>query len=93
MVDLFHPRVNDSVTIEANHLTQLNVEAVAVWCGGVSVVEHDAFNHETTFAAINVPTIEGMVRAQEGDWVVRDPQGHFYVEKDSIFKERFEPVK
>lgn len=91
MAELFFDQQHEPV--EANQITPENVDAVALWCAGVAVVEHDAFRHEVTFAAINVPSMGETVRAQEGDWVVRAPEGFFYVVKDTLFKTIFTAVK
>lgn len=92
MVDLYMAKEDDRL-FEANQLTADNALPVAIWCGGVNVVEHDAFFHNQTFQAINVPTAEGMVRAQEGDYIVRSPSGSFYVMKAAEFQEAFDTVK
>jgi hypothetical protein len=76
----------------ANQVTRDNVTAVALWCGGVSVTEHDALEHSKTFPAINVPTSAGNQRAQECDYVVKRPDGSFMVVKPDVFDELFEPI-
>lgn len=91
MAELYRTKVGRN-PIEANLLTPDNAEAVAVWCGGVSVIEHDALRHEITFVAVNVPTALGMARAQEGDWVVRRVTGDFVPVNPSRFSELFESV-
>jgi len=78
--------------IEANQLTADNAVAVSVWCGGVLVKEHDALQHDITFAAINVPTVNGMKRAQEGDWIIRRTTGDFYPVDPGKFEHLFESV-
>jgi hypothetical protein len=83
----------DKMEVEANSLTPENAEALAIWCGGVAVVEHDAFNHAQTYAGVNVPTFRGMQRASEGDWIVRNAKGFFYIVKHHKFQELFEPLK
>lgn len=91
MAELFRSKVGQH-PIEANRVTPETVEAVAIWCGGVHIVEHDALKHEITFAAINVPTSLGMKRAQEGDWIVRRPTGDFVPCSNERFHELFETV-
>lgn len=91
MAELFRVKAGDG-SIEANKVTKETVSAVALWCGGVEVVEHDALQHDVTFAAINVPTVTGMVRAQEGDWIIKRPTGGFFPLSESRFTELFEPI-
>lgn len=41
---------------------------------------------------IGIPTLEGTMRADAGDWIVRGVQGEFYPVKDAIFRETYERV-
>lgn len=58
-----------------------NTEMIAEWCGGRAVVQHDALDHDRTIPAVNVPTKDGVKRAQVGDAVIRDNDGSFRIEK------------
>lgn len=80
------------VTVEANELTKNNAEAVALWCGGMLVEEVDAFDPSKTFVGINIPTLEGVMRASEGDYVIKGVRGEFYPCKPSIFTATYEKV-
>lgn len=81
------------VPVVANKVTPQNVSAVTAWCGGVQVTEHDALQHDITFVGINVPTSNGMKRAQEGDYVIRNiAEDNFYVVSADRFDELFESV-
>lgn len=40
-----------------------------------------------------VKTLEGVMTAQLGDWIVRGVQGEFYPVKPDIFEETYEPVE
>lgn len=91
MVELYVTK-EEHYTVEANLLTAENAEAVAVWCGGIAVIEHDALDHGVTYAAINVPTSDGPKRAQEGDWIVRQPTGFFEPMKYERFRMLFDPL-
>ncbi len=91
MTELFKSKDGEH-SIEARLLTSENAVEVSVWCGGVLVKEHDALQHDITFAAINVPTIFGMKRAQEGDWIIQRPTGDFYPIKAHKFKELFDYI-
>lgn len=41
---------------------------------------------------LRIPTLEGVMIAQEGDWVIRGTAGELYPCKDAIFKTIYEPV-
>jgi hypothetical protein len=62
-------------------LTEANAEDLAVWCGGRAVVQHDALDNDRTTAGVNVPTKQGVQRAQVGDLIVRQNDGTFRIEK------------
>ena len=61
---------------------------VAEWCGGS--VLRDA-NGRSNVGLI-VHTLEGDMRADAGDWIIRGVQGEFYPCKPDIFEATYEPV-
>ena len=73
------------VTVEAVQLTQANADDVAQWCGGRIVYTHRV--------AFEIPTLEGVMEAQEGDWIIRGVQGEFYPCKPDIFAQSYELAK
>lgn len=91
MAELVKPKSGFS-TMQANQLTSENAITLALWCGGVLVEEHDALNHDIVFPGINVPTEQGMRRAQEGDWIIQRPAGDFLALKPDKFDQLFEVV-
>jgi hypothetical protein len=42
--------------------------------------------------SLNIVTLEGTMRADVGDWIIRGVKGEFYPIKDEIFKETYEPA-
>lgn len=66
---------------EARTLTENNAEELAAWCGGMPVVQHDALDHEKTTTGVNVPTKNGVERAQVGDAIYRQDNGNFGIFK------------
>lgn len=81
-----------AVTVEAMQLSNLNAEAVAQWCGGQLVEEISAVDDRQKFVGINIPTLEGVMRASEGDFVIKGTRGEFYPCKAGPFADTFEPV-
>lgn len=55
--------------------------ALAKWCGGL--IEG---------VAIIIPTLEGDVRADTDDWIVKGVKGEFYPVKPDIFAATYEKV-
>lgn len=78
------------VVVEAIQLSKDNVEEVATWCGGAIAEEIDPTDDEKRFVAINVPTLEGVMRASEGDYVIKGVKGEFYPCKPEIFQATYE---
>lgn len=81
------------IEIEANELTRENAEAVALWCGGRLVEEIDPHTPTNKYAGINIPTLEGVMRASEGDFIIKGVHGEFYPCKASIFKATYDKVE
>jgi hypothetical protein len=40
-----------------------------------------------------IPTLEGEMRAQPGDWIIKGVKGEFYPCKPDIFEATYEPVE
>lgn len=40
---------------------------------------------------INITTLEGVMRAEPGDWIIKGVVGEFYPCKPSIFEQTYEP--
>ena len=72
------------ITIEAIQLTQANSNDLAEWCGGRIVYTHRA--------AFEIHTLEGVMEAREGDWIIRGVQGEFYPCKPDIFEATYRPA-
>lgn len=42
--------------------------------------------------AIDIPTLEGVMRASHGDWIIKGVKGEFYPCKPDIFAATYEPA-
>jgi hypothetical protein len=65
-------------------------EHIADWCGGRVV---NNLGHPSGKVAIAIPTLEGEMTAQYGDWIIRGVQGEFYPCKPDIFEATYEPTE
>lgn len=78
------------VTIEAIQLTRHNACEIAEW-GGENVfvvyIVGERFDHEK---AINIRTLEGVMEANPGDYIIKGVQGEFYPCKPDIFAATYE---
>lgn len=72
----YHLVVGDG-EIEAIEITPDKVQKAALWTGGVEVVEIHPLDKTIKFVALNFMTPDGIKRASEGHYVVKDALGNF----------------
>ena len=79
------------VVIEARQFVEENgnPDDIAAWCGGR--VDNN-LGHPSGKVALVIPTLEGEMTAQYGDYIIKGVQGEFYPCKPDIFAETYEPV-
>lgn len=58
-------------------------ESVAIWPGSGADSEY----------VLKIKTLEGVMTAGYGDWLIRGTEGEFYPCKDSVFQRKYEEVK
>lgn len=81
------------VEIQAMELTKENREEVAAWCGGH--FEPDVVYRMAGIipdGSLDIPTLEGVMAAKVGDFVIRGVKGEFYPCKPDIFAATYEEV-
>lgn len=61
---------------------------LAEWCGGAVMR-----NVSSAELCIDIVTLEGIMRALPGDWIIRGVQGEFYPCKPDIFAATYEAVE
>lgn len=80
------------VEIEARRLPELKSDGmrsfdqtfeISTWCGG----EVDNISQ-----AVVISTLEGNMRADPGDWIIKGVNGEFYPCKSDIFEKTYELV-
>ncbi len=75
------------VTIEALRLTPDNFSEVTLWCKG------EYHPGGLTGPHVCVETLNGVVSAHPGDWIIKGIKGEFYPCANRIFKETYESVQ
>lgn len=80
------------VEIDAVELRADNADAVASWCGGRAIHDPKASDPTDVYVGVDIPTLEGVMRASVGDQVIRGVQGEFYPCKADIFAATYEEV-
>lgn len=76
-----------AVNVEARQVNFANIDQVAKWCNGFVKRRED--NYEPR---IEIMTLEGLITARLGDWVIKGVAGEFYPCRDDIFQMTYEPV-
>ena len=77
------------VIIEAMRVGERTLESVANWCGG-SV---KGVRLPPDMRVIDIQTLEGEMRANVGDWIIRGIKGEFYPCNPDIFDATYEEVE
>ena len=81
------------VEIECVQWTGANVNEITSFCGSAA---HDIYqinlaNMPVEYSLI-IKTLEGNMRAEPGDYIIKGVQGEFYPCKPDIFKETYEII-
>ena len=73
------------VTIEAMQYTGKNMSEVLAWSKLPELTEHFG-------GGLDITTLEGTMRADVGDWIIRGIKGELYPCKPDIFVASYESV-
>lgn len=75
------------VVIEAMQWDGTNGDAIKEWGQGFRKIEYDLKP-----AILRIYTLEGVMEASLGDWVIKGIRGELYPCKPDIFEATYEPV-
>lgn len=81
------------VVIEAHELTRNYVEQVVAWVGLGNIDEYGLGEFQEDACYIDIKTKEGIMEAEEGDYIIRGVKGEFYPSKPDIFEMTYELVE
>jgi len=73
------------VVIEAVQWTGENAVKISSFIGG-----HEFWHKD---GRLSIDTLEGMMRADKGDYIIKGVEGEFYPCKPDIFKKTYEAVE
>ena len=74
------------VVIEAMQLSERSIDEIACWA---KITRYEC---DDGLAQLRIPTLEGMMIASNGDWIIKGVNGEFYPCKPDIFEKTYEPV-
>lgn len=85
------------VTIEAVQWTGNNIEEITQFIDFDALPESDLYvgkgiGHIPATGELEIPTLEGMMVARPGDFIIRGVQGEVYPCKPDIFEATYEPA-
>ncbi len=49
--------------------------------------------HVPALGTLDIPTLEGVMTANAGDWIIKGVQGEFYPCKPDIFEATYDPIE
>ena len=76
------------VVVDA-HRWDGNLETLEAWVDPFPASKHWRLEDG---GALLIPTLEGVMRAQKGDWIIKGVAGEFYPCKPEIFARTYEAV-
>lgn len=81
------------VVIEARQLTDRDWEEIGLWVDteGSQVVGW-AGPKSGSEIFLDISTLEGIMRANKGDWIIKGVNGEFYPCKPDIFEKTYDPA-
>lgn len=77
-----------AVNVEARQVNLANIEQVGKWCNGFVKRREDNFEPR-----IEIMTLEGIMTARLGDWIIKGVAGEFYPCKPDIFEMTYEVIE
>lgn len=87
--------IKKPIAVEAVKVTDNNLEAVVIWCNNAYPFGGNAYlsTARRSVPAIAIRTLEGVMTASVGDWVIKGVKGEFYPCKPDIFEATYEQLK
>lgn len=79
--------------VEAMEVKPEDAQQIARWCGGEVATEISKIDKTLRFSAILLPTMTGVKRALEGDFIVKWPAAGYQWMTKPEFDYLFEPAK
>ena len=82
--------VKRRIPIEAEQFWAYNGDRLAKWCGGSFNLDVNPSDQTDAYYWLEIPTLEGVMKANVGDYIIKGVRGEFYPCKADIFEETYE---
>lgn len=79
-------------TVMAMQLTPDRVLDAEMWTKGMQTESIDPFDGSKRFVELNIPTLKGVIRASQGDWIVKRDGEDFTKMSDQEFRNTYQKV-
>lgn len=80
------------IPIQAVKITSDNILSLASWCGGQAISIMLPSNPPQDGSILRVPTLEGVMTAKIGDYIIKDTHDEFYPCRGDIFEINYMPT-
>lgn len=77
-------------TVQAVQITKASIREAAEWCGGRIVEEKDPFDEDQFKVGLNVPTLKGVLRASEDDYIIKSWETGIVLMSKEEFEDAYE---
>ena len=81
------------VTIEAIQWTGENIAEIIEFVKGDVRIDAELNDGQTSRRELHINTLEGVMHASKGDWIIKGVQGEFYPCKPDIFEKTYDPAE
>ena len=85
--------VKKPIVIQAIQLSEENAKEIEEWAGGDKLGYQLVSLEPGSKIFVSVYTLEGDMRADPGDWIIKGIKGEFYPCKNDIFEATYESVE
>ena len=83
--------------IEAKQFTDEAKDQVYGWAQAIQMNVYASYEEDpankSAKPVLKIPTLEGVMTASLGDWIIKGVKGELYPIKNNIFKETYEKVE
>lgn len=80
------------VVIEAMRLTRKYADVAVDFIGAENIESYNLGEFAQDGCYIKIKTLEGVMEADEGDWIIQGVKGEFYPCKPDVFEMTYEAV-